>query len=1081
MVARLLWHALVYLLVADGVHAALQSTAGDLDTLREPRFESVGAGIIPRDVVAALTQDKAGLIWIATGDGLVRFDGYRFRPQERDSADASRRSLGWIRALLPTRDGRLWIGTETDGLAVYDPTTERVSDWGLDTQIAINGTSPLLPTIRALAEDDSGNIWIGSIGGGVARFDIASTNFTHFQHSAEAGSLPDDRVLSLVVDRAGTVWVGSWSGLSRMRRGSNRFEPVAPHLIGPQVQALYQASDGRIWAGTQRGVLLTIDPDTAEATTVIRDGADNSMSAAAVSSFAEDPGGQMWVGTVAGIDIFDRNRLLLRHLRHDIRRPTGLAGNEVTVLMTGQAGSLWVGGFGLGLQRHNPNNPGIWMRGADLTPASRLSAPSVRSLLQLDNDEIWAASQLGGIAVMDSALRVIGEVLPQPGATLSPQRRPTAPPAIPRVAAMAQTRDGSVWLGTDKAVYQFSRNRRQMQVLPSPGGPVRSMLAGSDGDLWVASEDGLYRLRPGTERLVRVALGGGALPLQGAVHVVAEAPDTSIWVGTVQGLFRIAADQQALEPVTSPAGSGLPNQSIAGLMFDRQGSLWVDTGVAGLHHMSRWDGHQAWFDHISERHGIVNHPFGSNLLEDRRGRIWTQIQVYDPSTDRLIALSAVDGADLGTGWFRSYTQTTDGRMLFGGSKGILVVRPETFDASDFAPALVATELRVNGQRQSAGSLAHGLQLTPAQRSFSLEFAALDYSDPRSIRYAFQRDGFDPQWTIGGSNNRVASYSNLDPGSYVLRVRATNRSGVWSPNELSIALQVLPSWWQQWWFRVFALVLLATTVLGFVQLRTRRLRQNQQALEAKVQQRTAELQQLTDALHESSLTDPLTGLRNRRFLTMHIASDTALAVRAYENHLHHGADLAAEADLIFFMFDIDHFKDVNDRHGHAAGDAVLTQMRSRLLGVFRDTDYLVRWGGEEFLVVARGTSRRFAPELAERACAAVANTPFALDGGIRLAKTCSVGFASFPLCSDHPVALDWAEVLNVADASLYAVKNAGRNGWLGVLDVQGASVAEIQTGARLPIAAWARSGAPLVACSPALSGWADPANAGQASE
>ncbi len=1045
------------------------------DALREPRFESVGAGIIPRDVVAALAQDKAGLLWVATGDGLVRFDGYRFRAQERDSADASRRSLGWIRVLLPARDGRLWIGTETDGLAAYDPRSERISDYGLDDKPAADAGRRPQPTIRALAEDDDGAIWVGSIGGGVARFDKASARFTHFRHTVgQAGSLPDDRVLSLLVDRAGTLWVGTWSGLSRKRRGSERFEPVASHLIGPQVQALHQASDGRIWAGTQRGTLVTLDPQTGEARVVNRNGTSDDAPGAAVSAFAEAPGGETWVGTATGIDIIDRNLRPLRQLRHDIRRPAGLAGHEVTALITDRAGWLWVGGFGLGLQRHNPNNRSIWMRGPDLEPESRLNDASVRSLLPLSNGEIWAASQRGGIAIMDDALRVVGELLPEPAPTPPRQPKPVGRAAA-RVTAMAQARDGSVWLGTDAFLYQFDTNRRQSRALPTEGGATRFLLAGSTGDLWLASEDGLYRLRPGANRLERVHLRDGAAPLQGAVHVLAEAPDASLWVGTVQGLFRLAAGQHALEPVVSPAGAGLANQSVAGLLFDRQGSLWVDTGTAGLHRMVRWDGRQAWFDRISERHGIVNRPFGSNLLADGRGRIWTQIQVYDPSTDRMIGLGAAEGADLGTGWFLSYGQTTDGRMLFGGSKGLLVVRPESFDASDYAPPLIATELRINGQRQSAGNLEQGLEITPEQRRFSLEFAALDYSEPRQIRYAFRLDGFDRDWSVGASNNRVASYSNLDPGRYVLRVRATNRSGVWSPHEMSIALQVQPSWWQQWWFRALVLVLLAAAMAGVVQLRTRRLRLNQLALEAKVQQRTAELQRMTGALNESSLTDPLTGLRNRRFFSMHIASDVALAMRAHENYLQHGADLASDADLIFFMFDIDHFKDINDRYGHAAGDAVLTQMRSRLTAVFRDTDYLVRWGGEEFLVVARGTSRDSAPDLAERARAAVAQTPFEIDGGLRLAKTCSVGFASFPLCRRLPQALDWDAVLNVADACLYAVKNAGRNGWLGVLDVDDDSIESIQSGARQPIARWARSGHPVMASAPGLQGWSDAAD------
>ncbi|MCB2029753.1 MAG: hypothetical protein KDH18_14360, partial [Rhodoferax sp.] len=132
MVARRLCLGAFFLLLSAVGHAAALPHPVAWDALREPRFESVGAGVIPRDVVAALAQDKDGLIWVATGDGLVRFDGYRFRAQERDSADASRRSLGWIRALLPARDGRLWIGTETDGLAAYDPRSERISDYGLD-------------------------------------------------------------------------------------------------------------------------------------------------------------------------------------------------------------------------------------------------------------------------------------------------------------------------------------------------------------------------------------------------------------------------------------------------------------------------------------------------------------------------------------------------------------------------------------------------------------------------------------------------------------------------------------------------------------------------------------------------------------------------------------------------------------------------------------------------------------------------------------------------------------------------------------------------------------------------------------
>ncbi len=1041
----------------------------------EPRFESVGVGIIPRHVVPTLAQDRAGFLWIATGDGLVRFDGYRFRPQERESPNPAARNLGWIRALLAGRDGRLWIGTEWDGLAVYDPASERVSSCRGDSE----KTGDVMPTIRALAEDGNGGIWVGSEGGGLDRFDPGCGSSARYRHANQAGSLPDDRVQALLIDRQGTLWVGTWAGLSRRRVGSDHFEPVfstpgprgGSSLAGRIVQALCEASDGRIWVGTQQGDLAIVDPATTEGH--LLDHALGIARLGGVSSLVEAPGGPMWVGRSSGIELYGvRDGRLVQRLQHDPRRSAGLAGNEVTALMLDHAGLIWVGGFGLGLQRHDPNNRSIWLRGADLGPNSLFPVADVRSLLQVDNGEIWAATHQGGVAVMGSELRVTGAVRPQgSGKAKTAARARQPPPPLTRVEAMTQAGDGTLWLGADSALYQLSRSHRQLLTLQHAGGLARRLLVDSEGSLWVGTQDGVFRLRPGAAEVVRLSQPGGQ-PLRADINALAEAPDGSVWVGSGKGLFRVAAGESELQPVTSEAGAGLGNPSVTGLLFDRQHTLWVDTAVTGLHRLRRWDGQRASFERISERHGIVNRPFGGNLLEDGRGRIWTQMYAYDPATDRLDELTAADGADLGTGWFLSHAKTADGRLLFGGSKGILVVRPEHFDASTYVPPLLISELQINGQRQSAGRALDGLAMTPEQRSFSLVFAALDYSDPGRIRYAYRLQGFDPDWINTVADSRVASYSNLDPGDYLLRVRATNRSGVWSPQELAIQVRIQPAWWQTWWFRLLLLSLLAVMIFALVHLRTRRLRLRQIGLERTVHERTADLEKLalalqreSAALEESSLTDPLTCLRNRRFLTQHIEADVSLAVREYESHLNYGASLRDDAGLVFFLFDIDFFKQVNDQHGHAAGDAVLKQVSARLRKVFRDTDYLVRWGGEEFLVVARATPRTHAAELAERARAAVADQPFELEGGRCLSKTCSIGFCCFPLSTQHADALGWDTVVSIADAALYTVKSAGRDGWLGVLGASSESAAALLTWSRKPLAEWVRCGDLNVVRSP----------------
>jgi diguanylate cyclase (GGDEF)-like protein len=373
-------------------------------------------------------------------------------------------------------------------------------------------------------------------------------------------------------------------------------------------------------------------------------------------------------------------------------------------------------------------------------------------------------------------------------------------------------------------------------------------------------------------------------------------------------------------------------------------------------------------------------------------------------------------------------------------------------------------LRINGDYRPMVGHGREVSLSPSDRSFSLEFTALDLVDPQRLEYAYRLEPFDSDWIQTTASLRVASYSNLNPGDYRLRIRNTNRSGAWSPVEQTVTIHVAPAWWQQLWMRILFAALAVLLMATIVALRTRSLRHTKKALEEKVHERTAELEAMTlelqlqqTALEESSVRDPLTGLHNRRYLTQCLDADLAMSLRAHEGHHSYGATFNGTQDLLFFMLDIDHFKEVNDRFGHHAGDVVLRQLSGRLKNVFRDTDYLVRWGGEEFLGVARQAERRTAQELAERVRAAVAGEPFVLDDSSSLAITCSVGFACFPLDDSHPRQLGWTDMVNLADAALYTVKRKGRNGWIGVLGCQAIPLEELQNWIRRPLEEWMASG------------------------
>ncbi|MFG6467900.1 diguanylate cyclase [Roseateles sp. BYS87W] len=951
-----------------------------------PRFERVAADQIPREVVAALAQDRDGFLWVATGDGLVRYDGLRLQPQEVADVDRpAQRNLGWIRALLPGRDGRVWIGTETRGLAVYDPRDERIR---LVEPPAPD--APPRPTLMALAEDLDGAVWAGGQAGGLARYDPAGGPPRVWAADGRPGSLPDDAVLALRVARDGTLWLGHGAGLARRSPASDApFQPVAPELDGQRVQALWLAADGALWAGSSAGHLVRVAPDG-------RRLALPPSPAGAVVALAEAQPGVLWVGRASGIELRDAaTGALLHWLRHRPGVDHGLGADGITALLVDARGVLWVGGLGLGLQRSDPTPAALWVRGADTDPASALANANVRALLARRDGRVWAATDTGALAVLEPDLRTRG-----PG-----------PQVAGRVLTLAEQPDGRVWLGQDGVLQEVGPDERLGRRLPFAGGAARRLLPGRDGRLWLAATDGLWWLPPGGAALQRMN-GPDGRPLRGEVHALAEDDPGALWVATSRGLLRLAPGANALAEVSSPPGEGLGNPVVIGLLHDRRGRLWLDTAVSGLHRLRSWDGRQARFDRIGERLGATGRPFGANLLEDARGRIWTQMHVYDPTTDRITPLGPADGVRIGMPWFFSFAQLADGRLVFGGTRGLLVVQPEAWQPVRALPRLQWSGVQVDGQPvpvQAALTAPGGLPLPPGDTRVSVDVALLDVAHPEQHTYQYRVDGLDRDWRTALPGQRRVEVPPLRPGLATLRLRAADGAP-----ELRLPLRVAAPWWQRPWALLGGMVLLAGGLAGLVRWRTRHLLARQRELEAHVRERT-------QALEEASLTDPLTGLRNRRYLLERIEADCAAALRRAGR---------PEADLLFFLMDIDHFKTLNDRHGHAAGDAVLTQMRERLQAVFRAGDALVRWGGEEFLVVARDSDRRHAGELAERLRQQVAAQPFESPVG-PLAVTVSIGFAAYPPWPSQPSAFDWQDTLSAADGALYRAKSAGRNGWAGL--------------------------------------------------
>lgn len=982
---------------------------------------------IPDGVITAIAQDGRGFLWVGTPEALVRYDGHRFRRYVHDPAEPGSLPGNRIVALMTARDGRLWIGLQAEGVAIYDPDRDRFEP------VDLNGDGGPRPVaqVRALAETPDGAVWVGTIGQGLHRI-APGGGVRTYRGDDRPGALPDDRVAALGVDHHGTLWVGTWRGLARWRGDAEGFEPVlsspgeAFGIGQATVRGIHAARNGNLWIGAQQGQVAMIPAGELGPDRLPDPGRIRRWQADGFFVAAEPGDGRIWLGHAVGIDVFPADGAGdPERIRHEASDGLSLANAEVRGLLVDRTRLVWVGTFGGGLQRANPANHALVSRRFDPETDAPLRHLNALTVAEARDGGLWAGISQQGVVRLAADLRIAAFIPCGDPVRGIPGRQPSA---------LAEGADGSLWVATEVGIHVRASASDRFETVTAPefaeGAAARRLWPRADGSLWVATGDGLFLIDAGRAVRRLGAADGGRIG--GIFNAVVEDAGGSGWAGGSEGLFRIGPDG-VLEPMHIEVDGQPVRATVQGLLVDRAGGLWVDAD--GLLRVVAVNGAVAMAEGISRRHGFPNVAYGANLLEDRDGRIWTHRFVYDPARDLLLRLGRADGVQVGTGWFRAYARLSGGRFAFGATEGILIVDPERFRPEADEQPLAFTELRVDGRPRPVGARPAVVEIAPDERNFSLEFAALDFGAPDSRRYRYRLDGVDGDWLVVDSESRIASYGGLWPGDYRLRVQGSRRIGGWGDDVLAVDIRVEPRWWQSTGGLVAILGGAFGLVLLFVWQRERNLRAETLRLEREVEGRTVELRALSTELarrivdlHEASLADPLTGLRNRRFVMQALPAEVERVLRGA------GAGAAAREagrGFVLFLVDIDGFKSINDRYGHGAGDAVLRQFASRLKACFREHDDIVRWGGEEFLVIGRDLGFAEAAQLAARVRAQVAAEPFVLDDGTHVTRTCCIGFAPFPFESGRPRAHGWEVVVEVADRALLAAKRLGRDAWIGL--------------------------------------------------
>ncbi|MCK7594347.1 sensor histidine kinase [Pseudomarimonas salicorniae] len=863
----------VALAFVAGIACSLCALAGATGL---PAFDLVGdETAIPDAVAGSLAQDADGRLWIGSSGGLISFDGYQFRRIVREPGDPNALPGSVIRSLLALSDGRIAVGTDRHGLGLLDTDSGRFQR---PAGTAISGS------IYALAEGPAGQLWVGSQGDGISRLDLHSGTLD----SVPMTGLPSQEVNALLVDRVGDLWIGHDLGLARRSAADGSYVsiPLPVHSTAAgrsRVYALTQADDGTLWAGTHHGEVLRVDPTSMVATNV--DASDQARVGGAESVFVlrQMPSGEIWVGRASGLELRAPSGQLLA--RVDDPRIV-----DVRAIMLDRSGLLWLTGFGTGLLRHFPAQDAVRVV-SRLGTGRDESDANIAAVLETLDGEVWLAIRRSRLVVLDQKFD------PLPAPAFEPAD--LASRVLRSLTALEQAAPDEFWLGSRDGLFRALREAPgvfRLSAVPGVATPYVRVVRKVGDEVWAGTDDGAFRVHRESLEATRIRAAGAALT--GDVNAIALDADGRVLVGGRNGLFSSQEAGAHAERIGLVAGGG-QQPSVVGMLVDRSGGIWVDTSE-GLLHGTR-HGNDLQFQPLNARLGLSAESLGANVLDDGAGRIWTPQYVIDPGSNTVYPLSAADGVRFGTSWFRAYARRANGDFLFGGSKGLLVIKPDQFRPWSFQPPVIATDVWIDGlPRAMQGDT---LRLNPADRGFSIQFAALDLSDPGSLRYRYRLHGYETAWRPALPDSRIAAYSNLWPGAYRLEVEGTNRIGAWSGNRLELPVEIRPSFWQTGWFATFALLSFGGSVLLFIRLRTRMVQRRADRLKRMVEGRTRELKLAKDSAEEALVELRLT--QRRLVDSEHLASlGRLVAGVSHEVNTPIGVALTAASHLVAVSREVD---------------------------------------------------------------------------------------------------------------------------------------------------------------------------------
>jgi ligand-binding sensor domain-containing protein len=805
-----------------------------------------------------ITQDHQGFLWFGTQDGLNRYDGYKFSVYRHNPSDPNSLSDNFIWRLLVDSHGTLWIGTQNGGLNRYDPQSDGFTVYRHNHA---DSSSLLNNNITAIYEDHQGALWVGTWGGGLSQMDLSGEGFIHYTYDpADSSSLIDSRVGTILEDSLGDLWVGTWNGLARMKKADRHqkvflryyYKPKDPYSL-PHENIWVLKEDplfpGDILIGTYGGGLCRFQRNSGNfIQNYFQQINPDIPTGNMITSIIQDHDGLLWIGDyISGLKVYDPIGNTISHYRNNLNDPASLSSDEVVCLYQDLAGAIWVG-TGAGISVYDQNQKKfLHYRYIPNSPQS-LSHNKVRAVYEDSEGGLWVGTKGGGLSYHKAGSNRFVHYLHNPKDPYSISDE--------RVTSIYERKNREIWIGTEKGglnrlerksgrFYHYLHDEKNSSSLSSNN--IMVLYENSAGNLLAGtSGGGLNRYDDQSDSFVHYTSDSeNPNTLSGNwVWALFEDSQKYLWIGTWgRGVNRLdPVNNQIVRYLHDPADSlSINNNTVWCITEDPLGNLWMGTWGGGLDLFSRKENR---FYHITEQDGLPNNTV-YGILADSLGNLWISTNKgiariswrsingesgFEGNTTDLKKKIIIKNYDISDGLQSNefnqgaFYKGKSGIMYFGGINGLNSFHPEKIHENSIIPPVVITAFKVFEKPVSfyqAIISRKPLIFAHHENYFSIEYASLDYTAPSKNQYAYIMEGLNENW-ISAGDRRFVSYSDLDPGEYVFRVKGTNSDGVWNKEGISFQIIITPPFWQTWWFRVLVVIFICMATYGIYRYRVKQL-------------------------------------------------------------------------------------------------------------------------------------------------------------------------------------------------------------------------------------------------------------------